>query len=613
MPSPVRALYLGPGGEECFGWLHPGTDSAGLGVVFCGSMGREDACFHRSLRHMALAAADRGLPALRFDYPGTGDSAGDELDPGRVPAWIASVSHAIDALKRETGVARVCLVGIRLGALLAATAASARTDVAGLVAIAPVVSGRTFVRELKALGSTDGSGRPAVDENGVLEAGGFAIAHDAQGALSALDLLKLEQLPAPRVLVVARDDIPPDMRWSVHLQQHGGVVENPEIPGYTAMLGGLSPHETLVPTDMVEATIRWMAALGDAVQAPRQAVTSQLPSGLKIHPRAGTAGKAVRERAWSMEGPGGPLVGILSTADDGVTAERPGVLLLPPGGDRRVGSSRLLVHAARRLAAQGHVVLRLDVGGLGDSPAHAGQRDNWPYNPAVLDDIAQVVEVMRRELGVSRCAVAGHCSGAYNALRTAIAGSRIDAVVMVNPLVFLANSDIDTLPVPRATIEAEYTARAYRRNLGDWARWKSILAQPHRAAAVARNLTRTTHQRFGNRWRDLARVAGWRFRNDFASELLDVAERGARLHFVFSSQDPGEIRLWALGGASLRRLVERGRVTITRNHRADHVYSRLVDRKELLDVLVGLLDGGPAEAIGTASVPALRSATAPAG
>ena len=64
-------------------WLHTPVD--GLvrpgGVVVCPSFGFEYAHAHRTLLHLADLLAERGSAALRLDYPGRGDSAGDESTP----------------------------------------------------------------------------------------------------------------------------------------------------------------------------------------------------------------------------------------------------------------------------------------------------------------------------------------------------------------------------------------------------------------------------------------------------------------------------------------------------------------------------------------------------
>jgi pimeloyl-ACP methyl ester carboxylesterase len=91
-----------------------------------------------------------GVDVLRFDYHGTGDSAGEATD-GDAAAWAGDVSTAIEELKDTAGADRVGLVGLRLGATLAATAAAERDDVDAVALWDPVVDGSCYVRELVAL------------------------------------------------------------------------------------------------------------------------------------------------------------------------------------------------------------------------------------------------------------------------------------------------------------------------------------------------------------------------------------------------------------------------------------------------------------------------------
>jgi hypothetical protein len=95
-------LYFGPEARPLFGWLHRAPAPARLALAICNPFGYEAICTHRVLRHFAQAAAAAGVPALRFEYDGTGNSAGDDRDPERLASWVASVGHAVDALRAST-------------------------------------------------------------------------------------------------------------------------------------------------------------------------------------------------------------------------------------------------------------------------------------------------------------------------------------------------------------------------------------------------------------------------------------------------------------------------------------------------------------------------------
>ena len=81
-PPPAQPLYFGPRQRALFGWLHrPAShERKDIGIVLCSPSGYEAICTHRTYRRLAEDAAAQGFAALRFDYDGTGDSAGDDLE-----------------------------------------------------------------------------------------------------------------------------------------------------------------------------------------------------------------------------------------------------------------------------------------------------------------------------------------------------------------------------------------------------------------------------------------------------------------------------------------------------------------------------------------------------
>ena len=143
--------WFGPQDRPLFGWLHAPPDGrARAGVVLCPSFAREDHKGHNAFQVLAERLVSQGLAVLRFDYDGMGDSAGSNHDPGRVDAWLRSTADAI-ALVRRFGVPRVSLVGMRIGATIAAHAASDDGDIDQLVLWDACLSGRAFLREQQLL------------------------------------------------------------------------------------------------------------------------------------------------------------------------------------------------------------------------------------------------------------------------------------------------------------------------------------------------------------------------------------------------------------------------------------------------------------------------------
>ena len=87
----AQPLVFGEG-NALLGWYHgpAAANARDLGVVICAPHGYGSLCVHWGLRLLAERLAAQGLPTVRFDYHGTGDSLGDDRLPGRVPAWLES-------------------------------------------------------------------------------------------------------------------------------------------------------------------------------------------------------------------------------------------------------------------------------------------------------------------------------------------------------------------------------------------------------------------------------------------------------------------------------------------------------------------------------------------
>jgi predicted alpha/beta hydrolase len=579
-------LFFGPSKRPLFGFLHSQAASSGLGLVIANPFGYEAVCAHRSLRHFAEAAAKVGVPALRFDYDGTGDSAGDDRDPDRLAAWVASVGHAIDALRSRTSVSRVCVLGVRLGALVAALASATRDDVAGLVAVAPVIAGKAYLRELRALQMALGlseppAGSPAAE--GSQEALGFFISADTKAAITKVDLTREERPPAPHVLLLDRGDMPANEAWGKRLGELGAKVDARRMPGYVEMV--LDPHKAVVPEEMVSATAAWLYERAKDVPASGER------ADLAASATAATSREAhvsdVRDRAVHVDEARG-LFGILSTPKaDGRTSKK-GIVLLNAGSVHHIGPNRLYVPFARRWAAQGHVVLRMDIAGIGDSFPLAGEDENIVYAARATDDVRAAADYLRREHGIRDCISVGLCSGAYHGFKAAVAGARLDRVVLINPLTFQWRPGMSLDQPGRHSVIAE--AERYSESALSLEKWKKVLRGDVDLRNVARTMGRHAMGRAVELTRDGARRVGRPFADDVGAELEAVASHGTQLRFLFAAGDPGLPLLKGQAGSSLGKLLGRRALTIDVVDGPDHTFTALWTHEPLRDALDALIE-----------------------
>ena len=204
----MNPFFFGASERPLFGFYQPPRTTRGraTGVVLCYPMGQEYMRAHRAFRQLAMLLTKAGFHVLRFDYFGTGDSAGAS-DEGTVTQWIEDARAAVDEVKAMAGVRRVVLVGSRLGATLAALAAAGRGDVDAVVLWDPVVDGAAHVVELvegagPALAGASTGPRPS-ETVGVL---GFPLAPALRAELATVDLTGLQLSPATRVHIVVSEE-----------------------------------------------------------------------------------------------------------------------------------------------------------------------------------------------------------------------------------------------------------------------------------------------------------------------------------------------------------------------------------------------------------------------
>src|SRR3954468_2900556 len=291
-------LYFGAPERQLFGFYHPpaGSRVRATGVLLCNPLGDDLIRAHRPFRHLAEELSAAGFPVLRFDFDGTGDSAGDERDPNRVATWRADIGRAAAELRARSGVERLALVGLRLGGTFAALGATDLGGVDALVLWGAYDSGSAFVSEatkahkmLVMLQPTTFSGGPAASDG--QEALGFLLANQTVAELGKVDLLSLSRSPAKRTLILDTANVETDSPLVAKLRELGGTVTHRHMPGNKFLI--VSPQQSEIPTAAISAITGWLgeqfpftesgSAAGDA-KTPAAPDVSRTLSSLRERP-----------------------------------------------------------------------------------------------------------------------------------------------------------------------------------------------------------------------------------------------------------------------------------------------------------------------------------------
>jgi len=612
-PAPRREpLYFSSEARSLFGWLHrpAGDTGANLGLVICRPFGFEALCSHRSVRAFAAAAADVGVAVLYFDYAGTGDS--EDLPPqaDQLRAWTADVVAAARELQRRTGVERICLLGFRLGALLAAQAAAACEAIDALIAVAPVLSGASYLRELqmtvlaqaaqRAAAASSAPGAPgapatlavAAASGGALEVNGYMLSAATIAALAQVDLMRLARAPVSELLLLDRADVPAGEPWAQAMTRLGARSDYRVLPGFAEMMMTTAVY-TLVPEAMVAAAREWLRGLaGNGARAPVPARTPAaeaapwMPLALPADAH-GPAAELIEQAV--LFGADPALFGIITEPRGGARAGA--IILLNDGANPHVGSNRLAVSLARLWARLGHVVLRMDLAGLGDSATRAGCASNQVFPAAAFDDIRAAIELLRARRPGCDITLGGLCSGAYHAYRAAQLGLAVQQVVLVNQRDFFWRADLNTnylrfeLAISGPSI--------YRGRARSAASWKKLLRGQANVRHIAGIYLRRLALVADTTLREAGRALHIHLPHDLGVELERMLRRGVRAIFIYSRDDAGWQLLQMQAGSSLPRLVERCRVRLIDG--SDHTFTGSAARALLQRVLTEeLCGGGPA-------------------
>ncbi len=256
----ARARYFGPD-RRLFGIFDEPATPSDRGVVLCYPHGADYDSAFRSFRILGTRFSRAGFHVLRFDYLGTGDSWGDTEDAS-IGQWTADTVAAIHELRTSRNLRQVAVVGLRLGATIAAFAAADCGAVDQLVAWAPVLEGRDYLAVLRARHQLwlkderrSGRGRSGTDD----ELLGYRITPSIESDLENLSLSSISKLPAPSVYLLNQEASADPPEFASWLRAGGANLDADVTDGPTIWSRTPSMPEAAVPNRSLQMIVNWVA------------------------------------------------------------------------------------------------------------------------------------------------------------------------------------------------------------------------------------------------------------------------------------------------------------------------------------------------------------------
>ena len=267
-----RLVTIDSGGQRLHGVVHLPAEPTGRALVFCHPFAEEKKCAHRTMVEAARACAEAGWAALRFDLRGCGDSPGSF---GRFDLcdWRADLAAALDCAARAAQAEAVGLLGLRLGATLAAEVAEEQGDVACLALWEPVVDGAAYITHnlrrsmIKAMmtrheGGEESKGAAAQAHalgEGTVDFDGYQVPAALRAQIAAADLLAGPRAYAGPALVVnltARGTVAEPLQRLAGAFARGTAVAVKQEPVWQR-IGIIDASPTIT------ATIEWLTRAHD--------------------------------------------------------------------------------------------------------------------------------------------------------------------------------------------------------------------------------------------------------------------------------------------------------------------------------------------------------------
>ena len=263
----MNALFFGSSNRQLFGVYHPprAQHARDMGVLFAYPGVQEYNAAHWAFRKLAAMLARDGFPVLRFDWHGTGDSAG-RVEDGHPDAWIEDLTVAAQELRDSSGAQNIAILGMRLGATLAMTACARGLEAKRLILWEPVVSGAKYITELEAQDERENfhlmHAVPRVRDELV----GYPVTRAFRDAVTRIDAYAISPSRAEKIAIFAATPRPDYVALKDALARGGRDVAFFDVPEDEAVTAAVVREQALLSNKILLAMSAYLA--GRAMPAP---------------------------------------------------------------------------------------------------------------------------------------------------------------------------------------------------------------------------------------------------------------------------------------------------------------------------------------------------------
>ena len=217
------------------------------------------------------------------------------------------------------------------------------------------------------------------------------------------------------------------------------------------------------------------------------------------------------------------------------------IIFLNTGANHHIGSHRMAVELARKLASFGISSFRMDVSGVGDSQVREGRSMNQVYYLPAVEDVKQAIDAVVGR-GFEGVMLAGLCSGGYLAYNTAAIDPRVRILAITNLLRFIW--------LPTDTLEggnniSAASLEAYGRKVRQWKTWRRLfkwqINMRYLSFAIGTRVTRSFKRKVPEMFYKLLHPG--KGSNPVQRDCLAMLKRGTQIKMMYSRKTAVWMRL----------------------------------------------------------------------